>query len=60
MPEGETETLTLDVKRIEYVLSDEGAFSTRLHTGQEYDGELLAQKAVIDRLARESISRGRS
>lgn len=59
LPEGETEPLVLDVKRIEYVLSDEGAFSTRLHTGQEYDGELLAQKAVIDRLARESITRGR-
>lgn len=59
LPENESTPLDLDVKRIEYVLTDEGSFITRLHTGQEYDGELLAQKAVIDRLARESITRGR-
>jgi len=60
LPEDESTVLELDVKRIEYQVTDEGAFVTRLFTGQEYDGELLAQKAVIDRLAREATTRGRS
>lgn len=60
LPEGETTPLDLEVKRIEYQVTDDGSFVTRLHTGQGYDGELLAQKAVIDRLAREAITRGRS
>ena len=58
--ERETVPLELSVKRIEYEITNEGDFVTRLHTGQEYDGALLAQKAVINRLARESVTRGRS
>lgn len=58
---GERETVPLElvVKRIEYEITGVGDFVTRLYTGQEYDGELLAQKAVINRLARESVTRGR-
>ena len=53
-PADGTADLTLDVQRIEYVITREDGLLTRYHAGQPFDSDLVSERVLLERLARQA------